>query len=232
MSVYDQWDEQNCDPPEDKPEREPTGMLPVREAKFVPPVETRPMSRADFDTLCSTRYKDLLKSVLSVRNVQRVDAEDILQDVLVRLAETPEKIDANKNPISWIRQAIRWETQTFFRDKRKESGMFESLDQIQDHETEKNHQGMSKRWKSMLPTVEMDTFTTEVNDALYELPPKVSECYNLWLTGLTQEEIAQRQGVNRSTVQSRLKEAGDYLRKRFGREYNRRPESGDSKLLD
>lgn len=75
--------------------------------------EPRPMSKEDFDTLVEENYQQLLGNVRSVKGMQKANAEDILHDVLERLRKTPEVIDANRNPLRWLHNALIYQVLRF-----------------------------------------------------------------------------------------------------------------------
>ena len=81
--------------------------------------EPRPMSKVDFDRVVTENYGSLLAQVKNGRKrlgpIQKADAEDILHDMLTRLSDAYEEIDASKSPMQWIRNALTFEIRTFRR---------------------------------------------------------------------------------------------------------------------
>ncbi len=238
-SVYDKWDEQNCDPPNNEvKEREPTSMMPVHKPRkpgpYRPPVEgaePMPMSHADFNDFVDRHYTELLKTVKKIRGLQKADAEDVLQDTLEKLCQRPEKIDSSKNPTSWIKRAVELQANRFFRDQKKKievEGI--SLDTLITEEDDRERDsdeteagdpiiGHQKTPDALL-VPEHSTLEREVSEELLKLDvyyndDQYTRPYRLFLQDWTVIELEEEFGLSTQNVRTRLKIITKHLSKGF-----------------
>lgn len=240
MSVYDKWDEQNSDDEQMcKVEREPTGMMPVHGVKgafvYHPPNkqdEPMPMTHEDFDVFVTKNYKKLLNMVRAIKGLQRVDAEDILQDALERLSKRPEKIDASKNPEHWIKRAVIHKSRDFFREQKKRIEVEgTSLNDIisdenfrernADEADDGSHVMASREYQiDALVVLEHSTLEREVVEELFKLDQYYDDegytaPYVKWLQGWTVVELEEEFDLSTKAVRYRLDLITTHLRNRF-----------------
>jgi len=121
-------------------------------------------------------------------------AQDILQEIFIMVAETPEKFDTGKNFKTWIFTVASNRCKNFFRDHKNR---FTSLPAEEDQVTDQ-------------PTFELDEIAIKekLNESLERIHPVYKEAFILrYFEGLQNDEIAEVLNCPVGTVKSRLHSA-------------------------
>jgi RNA polymerase sigma factor (sigma-70 family) len=161
-------------------------------------------------------YTSRLKAFISKRVSSDEDAEDILQDVFVQLAEADRLSKPIEELTAWLFSVARNRITDWYRKKKTDrlpegqseedllDGMEMISDFFDDEEMASDFEYMSGRmW-------------TRLDQALDELPPKQRQVFELnELEGVSFAEISRRTGDSVNTLLSRKHYAVQYLRKRL-----------------
>lgn len=160
-----------------------------------------PMSEKKKSEVFNRIYKDERKGLLAFirKRVDDVDeAEDILQDVFVRLYNSMDLIDSLEKVVSWLFTVTRNRITDSYRKKRPETRdlndtAFGELT-VDDSDSEMNS--------------DSDLIWESLTEAIEQLPEEQKEAYLLHeFEGLSIKEIAEVQGVTQNTVLSRKRYA-------------------------
>jgi RNA polymerase sigma-70 factor (ECF subfamily) len=157
--------------------------------------------------------RDAVGRFLTARLGNRDEAEDILQDLYVRLAQAAPPADV-QNPVAYVfRSALN-----LARDRRRERQRTNARD-VAWVDTQTVRAGSTA--VADLPSAEAAYGAKQriaaVRAALDELSPPCRSVFLLHkFEGLTHEEVARRAGISRSTVEKHVRTALRHLIDRLG----------------
>lgn len=148
-------------------------------------------------------------------------AEDLLQDVFMRLILNTTGIQTIENITAWIYSVTRNRIVDFFRKKKPES--------LEDQMIDNGNSNTPINLIDILPAlgdspddeILADMLWEKIQDALDELPSEQSEVFILHeLEGLSIKEIVEKTGVKQNTLLARKRYAVLYLRNKLQELYN------------
>jgi RNA polymerase sigma-70 factor (family 1) len=136
---------------------------------------------------------------------QDIDADELVQDVFIKVWNKRDKLTSVDNFKSWIFIIARNSIFDHFRRKRSDL---------------KKHLIYSKNLQTTVEDtsdrVEDRQYTRILETALNQLPPQRKKIYELArIKGLSTAEIAQEMGISRHTVKNQLKSANQAVREYF-----------------
>ena len=151
-----------------------------------------------FDELYNKYSKSLLAYFYRMLNFDRALAEDALQDVFLKIAETPEKFDRSRSFKTWLFSVASNICKNFYRHKIIVNNSKDELSYLSDSIAEA---GMTKLFK------DMDTrlFKNALDKVLEELPHEKREAFILkYQEEKSIADIALIQNCPEGSVKSRL----------------------------
>lgn len=157
-----------------------------------------------FHVLFKEYYKTMVHFAMQfVRVVE--DAEDIAQDLFVRLWESDAKYDTLNSLQTYMYTTVR----------------NAALDVLKHRDVEKRYADYAARQDEADEGVDLKVMEEELYRTMYryveELPRRRQEIFKLCLEGKRNEEIARLLGVSTETVKTAKQEAVRYLRQRMGK---------------
>lgn len=150
------------------------------------------------------RYSQrILYFLFKMLSQDEATAQDILQDVFLKIAESPEKFDPTRSFKTWLFTLAANRCKNYFRDyKNKFTSLTNELDSALENE--------------ILPEITEENLKKkrQLNAAIDELHPAYKEAFLLrYSEGLTLDEIALVMNCPQGTVKSRLHSAIKLLSK-------------------
>jgi RNA polymerase sigma factor (sigma-70 family) len=167
------------------------------------------------------REKGRLLGFIRNRIPDEMEAEDLMQDVFLRLIMNTTGISTIENITAWIYSVTRNRIVDFFRKKKTDS----LEDQLVISSSSEDPLSLS----DILPssgenpeeTMMSELIWEEIEDALDEMPPEQREVFVYHeLEDLSFKQIAELTGVNQNTLLARKRYAILFLRTRLQELYN------------
>ncbi|BDS12004.1 RNA polymerase sigma factor [Aureispira anguillae] len=156
-----------------------------------------------FNELYQRYSQRILYFLYKMLKQDEAKAQDLLQDVFLKIVEAPEKFDVNQSFKTWIFTVTANHCKNYFRTQKRsivELGATSSREGI-----EKKDEGLNT-----------EAFHQKLNEALMDLPYKYREVFILkYKEGLQLKEIALVMECPLGTVKSRLSSATKLLGKRL-----------------
>lgn len=158
----------------------------------------------DFQELFISYYSAL--SSFACRYIDsNVVAEDIVQDVFVKLWEKREELSKVENISAYLYQMVRFRCFNHLKEKKIKDGVFSVLQK--EGETEVD---------------DMEVYILEetyrlLKLALKELPPVCGKIFSMTLEGYTAKEIAEELDIVEGTVKKQKQIARGILREKLGK---------------
>lgn len=151
-----------------------------------------------FDELYYRYSKNLLAYFTRMLNFERETAEDALQDLFLKIAESPEKFDGSRSFKTWIFSVASNSCKNFYRHKL----VVENSRQELNYTEEKVNDAEFLKAASKIDAKE---FRRLLNEALNEMPPEKKEAFILkYQEDKSIADIAFIQNCPEGSVKSRL----------------------------
>jgi len=143
------------------------------------------------------KFSEQLLGFIKARVNNNMEAEDILQDVFVKIHLNLHKIKEKQKLTSWLYQITRNAIIDYYRSKKQ----FDSLDKLSGL-TEIEETALNQQFtKCMIPFIN-------------QLPDKYREVINATALGqMSQKDFAAKEGISYSAAKSRVQRARAELRK-------------------
>jgi RNA polymerase sigma-70 factor (ECF subfamily) len=159
-----------------------------------------------------SRYYDALCAFASGYTASRAEAEEVVEDVFVRLWELREQLEVRESLKSYLYTATRNRALNRLRDKRAETRRLEEAS------ADATAPGMGQPGPGIDQEVEAEEFARAVERAVEQLPPRARQVFLLHRQhGLTYAEIAAALEISPKTVENLLGRALKHLRARLAR---------------
>ena len=130
------------------------------------------------------------------------DAEEIVQEVFIRIWEKKDNIDANQSFSSYVIQAAKHRIFNGFRKKVNEKAYLDFL--IYADDSSRNFTQLDVEYREV---------KSKVDEAISGMPPKRQEIFRLSReTGLKNKEIAEKLQISIKTVENQMGQALKFLR--------------------
>ena len=151
-----------------------------------------------FDEIYQRYSQRLLGYFIRMLNFDRELAADALQDLFLKIAESPEKFDTGRSFKTWIFTVASNSCKNYYRHKKIIS---ESATEIKHYSTELNENNFVK----MAAKIDAARFRKMLEEVLNDLPAEKKEVFILkYQEEKTNAEIAYIQGCPEGSVKSRL----------------------------
>ncbi len=151
-----------------------------------------------FDELYARYSKRLLIYFTRMLNFDKNLAEDALQDLFLKLAETPEKFDRSRSFKTWIFSVASNCCKNYYRHQNVVKNSHEELFYTEDKVNEHHFLNVAGKLDAL-------EFRKMLEEVLNELPPEKKEAFILkYQEEKTISEIAFIQGCPEGSVKSRL----------------------------
>jgi RNA polymerase sigma-70 factor (ECF subfamily) len=151
-----------------------------------------------FDELYERYSKRLMTYFVRMLNFDRDLAEDALQDLFLKIAESPQKFDRSRSFKTWIFSVASNSCKNFYRHKQV---LAQSNDEIRYLETKVNENSFLK----LANNLDAKEFRKMLEEILDELPPEKKEAFILkYQEEKSIAEIAFIQNCPEGSVKSRL----------------------------
>lgn len=145
-----------------------------------------------------TNLEDKLKSFIVSKIHNKDDAEDLLQEVFIKIHSNIEKVKDDTKIQSWIYQITRNLIIDYYRGKQKVTDSDSVLTEIEE---------------DIFPATQMEDALEDMIKMMDALPPENCEALCLTeLQGLSQIEYAQRIGISYSGAKSRVQRSRKLLK--------------------
>ncbi|MBT3242062.1 MAG: RNA polymerase sigma factor [Bacteroidetes bacterium] len=164
--------------------------------------------------------KGRLLGFIRNRIPDETEAEDLMQDVFLRLILNVTGIQTIDNITAWIYSVTRNRIVDFFRKKRPDS--------LEEQDVYNGEDNQSTTLINLLPSLGMnpddkmmaDAIWDQIQEALDELPDEQREVFEYHeFENLSFKEIAEKTGVNKNTLLARKRYAILFLRERLNELY-------------
>ena len=162
-----------------------------------------------FKVVFETFYPRLLRFAKEYV-VDRFEAENILQDVFLRLWEKRASLPADINLQAWLLTMVKNQCMDFLRHRQVVQRLSVDWETVQEREASFNYHAISH-----FEPEEMDVEVLErlVEKAINELPEQCRKAFELSrYDGLKYKEIADKMGVSVKTVETHISHALKILR--------------------
>ncbi|MFL9484193.1 RNA polymerase sigma factor [Chitinophagaceae bacterium LWZ2-11] len=154
-------------------------------------------------------YKDKIYAFAFTLTKSKDIAEEIVQDVFLKLWEKRTQIDADKSFTEYIKKITYHQVIDFFRKVKRDRGLQQKL--------EKNIQALRNANEDELIGKELHILYKK---AIEQLPPQKKKVYLLGREGvLKYEEIAAEMGLSKNTVKNHMSEAIQLIRQYISTHY-------------
>lgn len=156
-----------------------------------------------FNELYQRYSQRILYFMYKMLKQDEAKAQDLLQDVFLKIVETPQKFDANRNFKTWIFTVAANHCKNYFRKQKSNIVAMES-----------NFVG--EAMNEQQEVINTAAFQEKLNRALNDLPNQYKEAFMLkYKEGLSLQEIALVMDCPLGTVKSRLSSATKLLGKKL-----------------
>lgn len=160
-----------------------------------------------FDELYSRYGKRLMSYFLKMLNFDREKAEDALQDVFMKIAESPEKFDGSRPFKTWVFSVASNYCKNIYRHNEVVSRYHQELTFTSVADIETNEQ---------ITKFDNSTFVNSLNSVLNQLSPEKKEAFILrYQEEKSIAEIAQILDCPEGSVKSRLHYALRFLEEKL-----------------
>ena len=157
-----------------------------------------------YERYCKKLYHFVLKSIK-----QETDAEEIVQDVFVKIWEMRDKIETNTSFESFLFRIAYNETMDLFRKRISEKKYVEYIKSIQQSEATTN----------TTDELRYNELSREIDSLLEELTPRQREVFCLSRSeGFSNKEISKKLDISENTVKKHLLNARSYLKSHLDKE--------------
>jgi len=164
-------------------------------------IQLKDGNQASFHKLYSTYAPKLFAFSRKYLSTQE-DAEEIVQEVFIRIWEKKENIDENQSFSSYVIQAAKHRIFNGFRKKVNEQAYLDFL--IHSNDSSRNYTELE---------VEYYEVKSKAENAINAMPPKRQEIFRLSReAGLKNKEIAEKLEISIKTVENQMGKALKYLR--------------------
>ena len=153
------------------------------------------------------KYYASLCSFCTRFSIQNTDAEDIVQDVMLRLWESDSKFNSFKTLTSYLYSSIRNASLNTLRKNSKMSVVDISKESFQSLKTYDN---------SIIDILIEEEYYRQIHVAINNLTTERKNVVLYTMKGLTNKEIAQRTGVSINTIKTLKLKAYRVLRQKLG----------------
>ena len=151
-----------------------------------------------YERYCKKLYHFVLKSIK-----QETDAEEIVQDVFVKIWEMRDKIETNTSFESFLFRIAYNETMDLFRKRISEKKYVEYIKSIQQSEATTN----------TTDELRYNELSREIDSLLEELTPRQREVFCLSRSeGFSNKEISKKLDISENTVKKHLLNARSYMK--------------------
>lgn len=151
------------------------------------------------------RHSGHVYNFVSSMIFDKSSAEDIVQEVFLKVWEKRADIDSGRNFEAWIFTIARNLVYRHTRAMLMNSGFISS-----------SLMSMKDEDKSTLESIDLDFTSEHLNEAISQMPPARRNIYILnKLYGMSIKDIAERQGLSAKTVENQLYQAGLFIRKKM-----------------
>lgn len=167
------------------------------------------MTKNDFKAVFSEYYSALVHfAVYLIKDEQR--AEDLVQDVFLKIWNSDQQLDLNKNPKSYLMTAVRFAALDYLK---KEKQNIVSLDQIDETVAEEHSYEIFDQYM----------LKEEISKSLRHLPPRCCDIFVMSkLKGYSHKEIASELDISIKTIENQMTKAYKLLRERLSNKMPRR----------
>jgi len=151
-----------------------------------------------YERYCKKLYHFILKSIK-----QEADAEEIVQEIFVKIWERRDNIEINTSFESFLFRIAYNETMDLFRKRISEKKYVEYIKSIQQSEATTN----------TIDEIRYNELSLEINRLLDELTPRQKEIFCLSRReGFSNKEISKKLDISENTVKKHLLNARSYMK--------------------
>ncbi|MBK7808954.1 MAG: RNA polymerase sigma-70 factor [Saprospiraceae bacterium] len=156
------------------------------------------MDKSSFKNLFELHYSPLCN--FAYRITDDIDqAEDIVQDIFVKVWNDPDLLDGNKNINSYLYSMVRNRALEVIRRENISQKINQQLEYIQNNAADTNVEEEE---------IEKLLLLEQIYVSIRQLPPKCSEVFTLSkVNGLTYVQIAEKMNISVKTVENHMGKA-------------------------
>ena len=156
------------------------------------------MDKSSFKNLFELHYSPLCN--FAYRITDDIDqAEDIVQDIFVKVWNDPDLLDGNKNINSYLYSMVRNRAFEVIRRENISQKINQQLEYIQNNAADTNVEEEE---------IEKLLLVEQIYVSIRQLPPKCSEVFTLSkVNGLTYVQIAEKMNISVKTVENHMGKA-------------------------
>lgn len=156
------------------------------------------MDKSSFKNLFELHYSPLCN--FAYRITDDIDqAEDIVQDIFVKVWNDPDLLDGNKNINSYVYSMVRNRALEVIRRENISQKINQQLEYIQNNAADTNVEEEE---------IEKLLLLEQIYVSIRQLPPKCSEVFTLSkVNGLTYVQIAEKMNISVKTVENHMGKA-------------------------
>ena len=156
------------------------------------------MDKSSFKNLFELHYSPLCN--FAYRITDDIDqAEDIVQDIFVKVWNDPDLLDGNKNINSYVYSMVRNRALEVIRRENISQKINQQLEYIQNNAADANVEE---------DEIEKLLLLEQIYVSIRQLPPKCSEVFTLSkVNGLTYVQIAEKMNISVKTVENHMGKA-------------------------
>lgn len=156
------------------------------------------MDKSSFKNLFELHYSPLCN--FAYRITDDIDqAEDIVQDIFVKVWNDPDLLDGNKNINSYLYSMVRNRALEVIRRENISQKINQQLEYIQNNAADTNVEE---------DEIEKLLLLEQIYVSIRQLPPKCSEVFTLSkVNGLTYVQIAEKMNISVKTVENHMGKA-------------------------
>ncbi len=154
----------------------------------------------------SAAFREELVRLVRRRLHSDADAEDVAQEVLIRLATRPDAIPDGAPPAAWLHRVVANASTDYFRRRATEAkALSRALEEERVHQSGEDEEGDAERMRRGIASCMQPLLAT--------LSPEDREALELTDLGeLSQKEAAARLGISYTAMKSRVQRARARLR--------------------
>ena len=155
-------------------------------------------------------YSDAVYNFLRKNCHSPEDAEDLLQEIFLKLWIYRENIQPDSSLSSYLFTMARNTLLNYIRDRAKDRLLEVFFNDLELKDSSEENEDD-----------ELSCIIKEINDLAQGMPPKRKEVYELrWINGLSRKEIAEKMEISIVTVDIHLRKAVDYLKSVIKKTYS------------